>query len=105
MAKFAADSIFVIELEMRIAASKDFAHLRVAKRGDTLTLVSGPPGDTIKHARFRRVTTQWWELDVATKGGGWRPTFERANLPKLFDTLAGSFSWVLTDQQEPGADF
>ncbi len=53
MAKYPADQIDVDGTEAFLCQN-GLEHMRVRKRGDTLTLVSGPDNDPIPHARLRR---------------------------------------------------
>jgi hypothetical protein len=71
-------------------------HLRVRRYGSLLVIESGPKGDSVKHARFRRVTTQYWTLEMATHRGKWEPTPLRDVLETVRDTLVNDFPWTLT---------
>lgn len=71
-------------------------HLRVRKRGDLLVIESGPKGDPVKHARLRRVTKQWWTIEIATHTGQWQDAGLREARMKVLDRLIAEFPWVLT---------
>lgn len=76
-------------------------HLRVTKRGDLLTIVSGVPGDEVKHARLRRVTVQYFELEIADHRGRFEPTMVRGIIPEVVAVLLGDFGWTLTPIDNP----
>jgi hypothetical protein len=40
----------------------------VRKRGDLIILESGSEDDPVAHARLRRVTSQWWTLEMGITG-------------------------------------
>lgn len=94
MAKYQADEI---DVEGTEAFLREHAldHLRVRKRGDTLTLVSGPDDDPIPHARMRKVTPQWWSLEMPTHTGRWDKTGLRAARHDILQALVAQFSWTL----------
>lgn len=71
-------------------------HLRVRRRGSTLTIESGPRRDSTPHARVCRVSSQLWILEIATHTGEWQPTGHRALLRDLARTVVDEFPWVLT---------
>ena len=96
MSKHRADELDAEELEDLIGKCDDLAHLRVRRRGDVLTLESGPADDPVRHARFRRVSLRDWALEMATHTGRWKPTGVRGKLADVLDTLANDFGWALT---------
>jgi hypothetical protein len=63
MPKFAAEPYDVEGTHSFFHSRKGFQHLRARRRGEFLTVVSGPERDAINHFRLRRVTKQWWELE------------------------------------------
>lgn len=95
MAKLSADEIDVDGTETFLR-EQGLEHLRVRKRGDTLTLVSGPDDDPIPHARLRKVTQQWWSLEMPTHTGRWEKTGLRAPRPDILHALVEQFPWTLT---------
>jgi hypothetical protein len=74
---------------------RGFLHLRVRRRGDLLTIESGPLDDPVRHARLRRVTVGLWTLECATHTGQWEPTGLRDQLDPLIEQLTTTLSWVL----------
>jgi hypothetical protein len=90
-----ADDDDADDLREWIAACEGLDHLRVRRRADLLTLVSGDEGDPIQHARFRRATVHLWTLECATHTGRFERTGFRDTLPRLFELLISTFPWVV----------
>jgi hypothetical protein len=72
---------------------RKLGHLRVRRRGATLTLESGP--DPIPHLRLRRVSVHLWTVECATHTGRFEPTFLRDQLDKVLSEVAKTMPWVL----------
>ena len=72
-------------------------HLHARKRADSITLDAGTKADPWPRARARRVSTQWWTLDMADHTGRWEQTPFRAPLVQLLDMLVDTFPWILAD--------
>jgi hypothetical protein len=96
MAKFPADEFDVEVADAFLRRHRKLAHVRVRKRGDLIILESGPKNDPVPHARVRRVTSQWWTLEMPSHMGRWDPTPIRAPLDKVLQTLVQEFPWTLT---------
>ncbi len=77
-------------------------HLRVRRRGPIITIESGPEGDPHPHARLRRVTVHYFQLEMASHTGRWEPTPFRDTLDNVLPMLTDTFGWVLTDVHNPG---
>jgi hypothetical protein len=77
----------------------ELAHLRAKRRADVITIVSGPEDDAIPHARLRRSTKQWWNLELADHAGRWEPTHVRASILATLEELANEFPWALTPRE------
>jgi hypothetical protein len=90
-----ADDDDADDLREWIAAREGLEHLRVRRRADLLTLVSGDEADSIPHARFRRATVHLWTLECATHTGRFECTGFRDTLPRLFELLISTFPWVV----------
>jgi hypothetical protein len=90
-----ADDDDADDLREWIAAREGLEHLRVRRRADLLTLVSGDDADPIPHARFRRATVHLWTLECATHTGRFERTGFRDTLPRLFELLISTFPWVV----------
>lgn len=98
MPKLTADH-YVTDLEEMLEEHPGLAHIRVRKRADTLTLVSGPKDDPVVHARFRRETKAIWSLDMPTHMGVWQPTPFEGSLEELFDTVIHTFPWTVAPRE------
>jgi len=70
-------------------------HIRVRKRGDLLTLESGPEAQCFPHARIRRVQRDLWILEMPSRSR-WDPTPYTDSSPEpLLDLLRDTFAWML----------
>jgi hypothetical protein len=94
MGKLQADIFAVSTVERFLAVSPDLGHLRVRRRGDLLTLESGPPDCPRRHARFRRATVHLWCLEMPCSTG-WNTTPFRDQLEVLLEMLVQLFPWTL----------
>jgi hypothetical protein len=72
-----------------------FEHLRARHRGKIVTIESGPEGDAVKHARFRKDTVHLWILEVADHRDRWERTGLRDTIDNLRAALVEEFPWVL----------
>jgi hypothetical protein len=97
MPKLSADETHIWTVEDFLAEHPAIAHLRPRKRGDTITLESGPKTDPVPHGRVRRVTTQWWSIELPDHRGRWgEASFERKTLRQTLEVLHRDFPWALT---------
>lgn len=99
MPKFTAEPYDVEGTHSFFHSRKGFEHLRARRRGELLTVVSGPERDAINHFRLRRVTKQWWELEVPTSGGRWEQVGLRANRMEIFSALLTDYPWLLAPRE------
>lgn len=76
-----------------------FEHLRSRRRGDLLTIVSGPEDDPVVHVRLRRLTKQWWDAEVPAGGRRWQPLGLRDGRIEVLDTLVADFGWLLAPRE------
>lgn len=95
MSRVQAQARDVFTVEAFLALYPDLSHLRVRRRGDLLTLESGPPEDLRRHARLRRVTVHLWCLEMPTSSNRWSPTPFRDQLQVLLKMLTQQFPWTL----------
>jgi hypothetical protein len=94
-AKLTVDPLVDLEgTRIFFAQTPGCEHIRARKRDDLIVLESGPESDPVRHARLRRVTTQWWTLEMAISGT-WEPTPFRAPRRELLQMLVDTFPWVL----------
>jgi hypothetical protein len=70
-------------------------HLRVRRRADVLTIESGPTDDPYPHARLRRVTVQYWRLEMPNSSGKWDLTPFRGLRADVQKLLVDSFPWTI----------
>jgi hypothetical protein len=66
-------------------ASRGLADFRVVKRGQALTIVSGPKDDPEPEARLMLVSASNWRLDLRHHSGKWEPTAFVGGLAELLD--------------------
>ena len=93
--KLRADDINEEDLSDLVATRDRLRHLRVRRRGDLLTLESGPKSDPISHIRFRRASVQYWTLECATHTGRWERTGYRDTLSRLLDLVVTTLPWTI----------
>ena len=96
MPKLSADELHAETVERLLRANRALAHVRLRKRGDAITLESGPKDDPVAHARLRRVTAQWSTLEMPTHARRWERTPLRAPLSQVVTTLISEYPWTLT---------
>lgn len=95
MSKLEATEFDASVLRGLVASDRRLKHLRVRRHGGLLILESGSPRELIPHARFRRVTRQWWRLEMPTHTRGWEPTPYRDGLRALLGLLVEQFPWTI----------
>lgn len=96
MPKLVAEDYHADELEEALV-NRGFNHLRVRRRGDVLTIVSGPKDDPFPHARVRRETVHLWRLEMPTSTGRWECTPVRDLPDNLVVILVSVFPWALAE--------
>jgi hypothetical protein len=95
MPRVPADASHAHAVEVFFALYPDLGHLRVRRRGDLLTLESGPLDNPLRHARLRRVTVHLWQLEMPDSVNRWSPTPWRDQLKVLLEMLIQQFPWTL----------
>lgn len=95
MPRFQTEACNAHTVEAFFALYPDLGHLRVRRRGDLLTLESGPQNDPQRHARLRRVTVHLWRLEMPASRGRWNSTPFRDQLDVLLQMLVHQFPWTL----------
>jgi len=91
----AIDEYDIQQLEALLARTSDFKHLRVKKRGDSLTIFSGQPHHP--HARFTAIDRDAWGLSFPRHTGRWERTPFVGTMEEVFNTLADDFRFYLDD--------
>jgi hypothetical protein len=100
MPKLSADETHVWIVEDFLLDRPDLGHLRARRRADTITLESGPKGDMIAHARVRRVTTQWWSIELPDHRGRWgTASMDRTPLTEALGELHRAYPWALAPRE------
>lgn len=100
MPNYRANEFNVLTVEEFLSDRDDLAHLRARKYGALLILESGPKDDAFQHARLRRVSAQYWTLEMPTHTGRWEPTPYRDSLTEILGMLVESFGWTLQPVHE-----
>lgn len=100
MRKLLAEDYHADEFQEDLA-NHGFKHLRVRRRGDVLTIESGPKTNRFPHARVRRETVHLWRLEMPTSTGRWETTPVRDVLDTLVAILVSVFPWALAEPRIP----
>jgi hypothetical protein len=100
MPKLAADDIDLWGAQ-DFLARHSLAHLRVRKHADLLVLESGSAHDPFPRARLRRVTKQYWSLEMPTHSGRWQKTPFRGPRNDVLTTLIESLPWMIQPLDQP----
>jgi len=95
MPRFRVEASDAYAVESFFSLHPGLSHLQVRRRGDLLTLESGPLDLPRRHARLRRVTVHLWRLEMPTGSNRWDPTPFRDQLNTLLELLAYQFPWTL----------
>ena len=93
MPKLRAEEAHADEV-IRLLHKRRKKHLRAVRRGVVITLVSGEVDDPVAHARMRRVSEQYWRLEMPSHGR-WQRTPVESKLGDLVSTLINVFGWTL----------
>lgn len=79
----------------RLHGYSGLQHLRVAARGDTLTIQSSDAENPFTHARLRRISVSLWTIEMSVRGNRWEPTGVRATIADAIVVLTEQFGWTL----------
>ena len=82
-------------LERRVHADAALGHLRLRRRGSTITLYSEMAEEPVDHARLTFVSHDVWGLSLPRYNGRWEKTPFAGSLDDAFDTLPGLLGWHL----------
>jgi hypothetical protein len=85
------------ELEELLARHEGGAHLRVKKRGDSLTIYSGEAPHTVLHARITHLGRGQWGLSFPRHTGRWERTPFVDTMEEIMATLISDFGFYLDD--------
>jgi hypothetical protein len=95
MPKLLAEDPHVDQVTQAFAEYEGLEHLRVRRRADLVVVESGEAEDPVLHARFRRVATRTWALEMATHTGRWQPSGVTGTLERVVEALIQDFGWTL----------
>jgi hypothetical protein len=86
-------------LQRSLAEHKNFRHLRVKKRGQSLTILSGKPDEPWPHARLSRKASKGdvWQLSFPKHTGRWERTPFVGSLRELAVMLVRDFAFLMRD--------
>ena len=104
MSEFGPEASAVDWLLEHFQEHSELAHLRARRRGRVVTIESGPPGDVVPHARFRRDTVHLWLLEMPNHSGRWDRTPYRDPIEKLMALLEHDFAWMLEPIEDASAE-
>lgn len=100
MPKHRADDFELLVAEEYFEELPEFRHIRVRAWADLLVLESGDRRDPVRHARLRRVSAQYWRLEMPTHARRWERTPIRDELTAVLDWLTHEFDWTLAQIDE-----
>ena len=89
------------ELEEVLARYEGLDHLRVKKRGDSLTILSGDCADPNFHARITHLGRGEWGLSLPHHTGRWEKTPFTGSMNEVIETVVTDFSFYLDDPAAP----
>lgn len=95
MLNLSADEFDVSGTEVFLAKFPELSHIHVRKHGALIILESGPEGDRRPHARLRKVTKQWWTLEMPDHMERWNKTPHRALRNEVLQLLVDNYGWTL----------
>jgi hypothetical protein len=93
MPKYPAEPHDQTALELALKG-QGLSHLRVRRRGDSLTIESGPDTGPYPHAKLCRRATHIWQLYMPTRSR-WEATPFCGSRDELVATLFADFGWAL----------
>lgn len=85
------------DLEELLARHEQLGHLRVKRRGDSLTIYSGEPSDSHLHARLTHLGRGQWGLSLPRHTGRWERTPFMGTMEELVTTLISDLGFHLAD--------
>ena len=85
------------ELEELLARHQQLSHLRVKKRGDSLTISSGDASDSHPHARLTHLGRGHWGLSLPRHTGRWERTPFMGTMDEVVATLISDLGFHLED--------
>lgn len=93
----ALDPVYIEQLETSLGRYQGLDHVRVNKRGDSLTIYSGERSDPQLHARLTHLGGGQWGLSLPRHTGRWEKTPFTGTMDEVVDTLVTNFGFYLED--------
>jgi hypothetical protein len=93
-----AESHHVDAVLDHLAGFDHLGHVRARRRGDLITLESGPEERPIPHTRFRRVSAHRWQIEMPMRGGKWDGSPARGPLLEALEAVIAEFPWMLEER-------
>jgi len=75
----------------------ELAHLRVKKRGKTVTVYSTDEHGDMQHVRFKLVDGLTWTTEFPTHRERWEKTPFTGSIKELAEQVITDFSWALAN--------
>lgn len=85
------------DLKDSLARYQGLDHLRVKRRGDSLTIFSGQSPDSQLHARLTHLGAGQWRLSLPRHTGRWEQTPFVGTMDDVVETLVTNFGFYLED--------
>ena len=84
-------------LEESLARYQDLEHLKVKRRGESLTIFSGASPNQQRHARLTHLGGGQWGLSFPHHTGRWEKTPFTGTMDDVVETLVTNFGFYLED--------
>lgn len=84
-------------LEEALSRYQGLDHLKVKRRGESLTIFSGESPNQHRHARLTHVGSGQWGVSFPHHTGRWEKTPLMGNLDEVVETLVTNFGFYLED--------
>lgn len=85
-------------VEEIIRAQDGLDHLRVERRGKSITLVSYPESVRVPHARLTHIEQRIWGLGLPRANGRWERTPFVGSVNQLMEILLGDLGFHLAER-------
>lgn len=88
----------VAEVESIIRSEDELSHLRVERRGKSITLVSYPESVRVLHARLTHIEQRSWGLSLPRANGRWERTPFAGSIHEVMAILLGDLGFHLAER-------
>lgn len=99
MANPKVDRLQLAAAEQILRQHQALKHLRARSRGALLVIESGPTAQPFPHARLRRVSVQYFVLEMPTHTGKWQTTPFRGAIAEILPAAIETFGWMFQDPE------